>query len=103
MKKRHNGQKLMDKITKWSDSTFGENREPIAPLSHLSEEVEEAKSSPYDDEEYADIFMLLLDAYRMRGKKFNDLLYHTFHKLEKNKNRNWGKPNENGVVKHIKK
>lgn len=97
-------QDLIDNIAEWSDSVFGTGRNPTAPLHHLKEEVDETIKEPYDDSEYADMLMLILDAYRMKGGNAKELIEYTYNKLEINKNkREWGEPDINGVVKHIKK
>lgn len=53
--------------------------------------------------EFADVFMLLLDAARKRGFMAEDLIQVTRLKLEVNRRREWGKPDKNGVVEHIRK
>ncbi len=101
-------QKLMDDIREWSDATFGENR-VIPQLHHLIKEVPEVikaiEENPdtklFGDCEFADCFMLLLDAASHHGMKASDLIYITGKKLELNKKRKWKEPDENGVVEHI--
>lgn len=95
-------QKIMNEIASWSDSVFGEGRPPTAPLHHLKKEVREAIENPDDDSEYADMLMLILDAYRMKGGTANELIKYTYNKLEENKQRKWGKPDKNGVVEHVR-
>ena len=86
----------------WSDETFGLNRKPTAPLHHLKKEVEEIISEPYDVEEYADGFCLLIDSARLAGFDMNAILDAMWMKFEKNKNRTWSKPDENGVCEHVR-
>ena len=86
----------------WSDKTFGENRKPTAPLNHLKKEVQEVLEQPYDIEEYADCFLLLMDSARLSGFNMDDLYFASQQKFNKNKNRTWGKPDENGVVEHVR-
>jgi len=95
-------QKLQNEIAEWSDATFGEGRQATRPLRHLAKEVQEAIAHPEDHEEYADCLILLLDAYRMTGGGADQLLETAFEKLEINKKREWGTPDENGVVEHIR-
>jgi hypothetical protein len=95
-------QQLQDEIARWSDATFGDERPPTRPLHHLAMEVQELIAEPHDDEEYADCLILLLDAYRMAGGNTKQLLDTAFQKLEINKQRDWGTPDENGVVEHIR-
>lgn len=101
-------QLLMDEIKLWSNKTFGEFGGPIPKLYHLMKEVPEAieacKRNAYSVEslfEFADCFMLLLDAVTHSGINAALLLEATNRKLEINKDRKWGKPDENGVVEHI--
>jgi len=86
----------------WADATFGRPRKPEGPIAHLRKEVEELAENPGDRLEYADCLMLLLDAYRLAGGYADDLVTAGFQKLEINRQRQWGKPDENGVVEHIR-
>lgn len=114
-------QNLMNNIRTWSDGQFGELRPPTTMLNHLKKEVPELieaikdyqknnsafSSNPNDYLskvffEYADCFMLLLDSASHFGITADALMNYTEHKLEINKNRKWGEPDENGVVEHIK-
>jgi NTP pyrophosphatase (non-canonical NTP hydrolase) len=100
---------MIDKLLKfqkihgiWSDKTFGSTRSPKVPLFHLKKEVEEVLSAPTDPEEYADCFILLLDAARLANIPMQTIFEEMKKKFEKNKSRRWGKPDENGVSEHIK-
>jgi hypothetical protein len=95
-------QQLQNEIAIWSDSTFGADRPAYIPLHHLSKEIQELIASPRDNMEYADCLILLLDAYRMTGGNADGLIETCFEKLEINRKREWGKPDENGVVEHIR-
>lgn len=116
-------QNLMNEIAEWSDATFGYGQRNPAILHHLIKEVPELieaiekyqkgnnLKTPYKEanellkdvwEEYADCFMLLIDSANHFGLSAERLLYNTKKKLEVNKKRKWGKPDENGVVEHIK-
>ena len=101
-------QKLMDDILEWSSNTF-ENETSISKINHLKKEVDELKFSIFHEHseaekryEFADCFMLLIAAAKMEGLTANDLILITKAKLELNKSRTWGKPDENGVVEHIR-
>jgi NTP pyrophosphatase (non-canonical NTP hydrolase) len=116
-------QKLMNDISEWSDKTFGNGQRNPAIIYHLKKEVEEliaaiektnaAGSDPsvgigeFSRErtmtraEYADCLMLLLDSAHHFGISARELLSVTRGKLEINKVRKWGKPDENGVIEHI--
>jgi len=116
-------QGIMQRIADWSDAQFGEGRSPIPILHHLKKEVPELieaienyqelslnENGAKETEialkkvlfEYADCFMLILDSARTMGLNSEMLYTYTNWKLEINKNRQWGIPDENGVVEHIR-
>lgn len=115
-----NIQGLMDLICKWSDEQFSDGiftHERALPITyHLKKEVGElieelqkvgnAELSHYEEEkvkeEYADCLMLLLDSASHFGLSADDLYRACVWKLEINKRRKWGSPDENGVVEHIR-
>jgi len=114
-------QKLMDEISEWSDKTFGENQRNPAIAFHLKKEVDELiwaiKAHQNGNKpsvsvkgdmlvervflEYADCFMLILDSATHLGINADDLIAYARIKLEINKARRWGKPDENGVIEHL--
>ena len=47
--------------------------------------------------------MLLLDCATHMGYDADDLVTATYNKLQININREWGAPDDNGVVEHIRK
>lgn len=69
---------------KWSDDTFGkpDTRSPEGPLNHLKEEADEAIAKPEDISEFADIFILLVDALRLSGHTLQDLEEGVYDKFE---------------------
>ncbi len=96
-------EKFCEDRSEFSYKTFGtkEERGPDGPLEHLKQEVQEVILEPKDRMEYADCFLLLLDAYHRSelGDLF-DLIEDAKTKLKINKNRTWKK---NGLVyNHIK-
>lgn len=117
-------QKLMNDTRRWSDATFGEGDRNLAIIYHLTKEVaelidamedykESSNSSNMDFKEYstkidkvecelADCFLLLLDSAKHFGMDADDLINVSRAKLNTNKKRKWGIPDENGVVEHIK-
>lgn len=117
-------QELQDQQHEWSNKTFGKNRDGTGQLFHLREEVDEvidacratqekmaknpssltAISKKLNEErfEFADCFLLLIDAAASRGMKMEQLLEYAKAKQEINQKRKWGKPDENGVVNHVK-
>jgi len=86
----------------WSNNTFGEGRHPNGPLKHLAKEVEETLAMPYDRMEYADMFLLLLDAWRNAGNPIEDLITVAQDKLNINKQRTWGPLDADGISMHRK-
>ena len=98
---------LMRDCGEWSDKTFGHSwgdgdKAGIGSLYHLREEVDELIDNPSDQEEWADVLTLILDAARRRTISAADLISWSYEKLFKNKKRKWGKPDANGVVHHLK-
>lgn len=94
---------IKDKIAEFSDKTFGKDRPYTAPLHHLKKEVVEAIESG-EIEEFVDCLLLLLDAYRKRFPDFDTqiLLNCCDEKIQTLYKRRYGKPDENGVVEHIR-
>lgn len=88
--------------SEWSQATFGSDKErgPIGALKHLEKEAREAQASPTDPMEYADCFLLILDAARRAGIKPMELMRHAQRKMEINKARTWPKPNGDEPVEH---
>jgi hypothetical protein len=96
--------KVISEAAKFSNKTFGDEfeRGPEGPINHLKKEVNELLESPLDRHEYADCFLLLVDAYRRAGGNIYDMLKAVEEKIEINKNREWGSPDENGIINHIR-
>lgn len=119
-------QQLQDNVKKWSDSAFGLHRLGTPIIHHLKAETDElidALNSLHqgvytnDDKsglnllrekkdqvlmEFADCFMLLIDAAAHEQITIDMLSEATDRKLEINKQRKWGKPNDLGYFEHIK-
>lgn len=93
-------QDLQNDIGAFTDKTFGKST-PQAKLHHLAEEVQELLAEPEDHMEWADCFILLLDAANKAGLSMDDVYEAIEAKMEINKSRTWGEPDENGVVKHV--
>lgn len=93
-------------ITAWQKETFP-NANAISEIHHLKEEVDEllldvsAKSSERRLE-FADCFLLLFGAAAADGMDYEDICNAVEEKMKIVRKRKWGKPDENGVVKHIK-
>jgi hypothetical protein len=119
-------QNLQDDIKKWSDGTFGMHRTANPMAYHLKKEITElitalddlyrgtySNSSTQDGIdllatkyrrirfELADCLMLLIDCASHTQINMDSLISAVEEKLEINKNRKWGTPDENGVIRHI--
>ncbi len=97
-----NFQPLQDSITEWADSIFGKDRKPEYILQHLKKEIEELIKEPSRLEEYADVGILWLNSAAKAGHNVDDLYFSMVGKMMVNKSRKWGKPDENGVVEHLR-
>ena len=98
---------LVTELARWSDETFGDHRDPERTLVHLQREVTEALVSvrhELDDTafEFADLFMLTVDAARRYGLDWDELLWFVEAKHRINLQRTWGKPDADGVVEHVR-
>ena len=98
--------RLRDMLTEqalWSQSTFGSDdaRGPVGALKHLSLEATEAAESPGDITEYADCFLLLMDAARRARISPMALLEASYAKLQVNKRREWPTPTGDEPVLHV--
>lgn len=99
-----------ESISQWQKETFGQAT-AISKISHLKQEIleleEELKSIEDGSHsktvlEFADCFILLFGAAASYGFHYDDIIECIETKMVINKNRVWGKPDENGVVNHIK-
>jgi len=94
-------QTLQAEIGGWSDETFGDGSRLKPCLAHFKKEVYELYNDP-STEEFADCLMLLLDGARMYGLSTEELLEYTELKLERNRKREWGSPDRNGAIEHVR-
>jgi NTP pyrophosphatase (non-canonical NTP hydrolase) len=95
-------------VTQWQRETFP-NATSLSKLHHLNEEIKElfdaiSLAHGYDATrlEFADCFLLLFGAAKAYGMSYDDIVKCIDDKMEICRKRKWGKPDENGVVKHIK-
>jgi len=93
-------------ITKWQNETFGEAT-PLSKLSHLKSELRELwedleNKRESKNLEFADCFILLFGAAASDGMSYEDICNSINEKMSINYQRKWGKPDENGVVNHIR-
>jgi len=99
---------LKYKAAKVSDKLFGRDNPVTAPIRKLKGEVDELLDClDYGHDpavEFADCFLLLIDAYR---KHYGDevdmqqLIDDSSEKLDVVSKRKWGEPDEHGVFQHI--
>jgi hypothetical protein len=93
-------------ITIWQAETFPDAT-ASSKVQHLKEEVEElsidvAIDGTEKELEFADCFLLLFGAAAKSGMSYESICQAIDRKMEINKKRQWGKPDVNGVVKHVK-
>lgn len=88
----------------WSQATFGtdQDRGPLGALRHLEMEAREAQDSPTDAEEYADCFLLILDAARRAGISPGQLIEAAQRKMIINRQRTWPRPVDDNPVEHVR-
>ena len=96
---------LFNKISIWQQKTFPDAT-VLGKLFHLKEEVEEllyaVKNNDKDKRlEYADCFMLLFGAAAKDGMSYQDIVKAVEYKLEINKLRSWGQPDDLGIIRHL--
>ena len=105
-------QQLINDILQFQIETFPTSN-TISKLHHLSREVPELieELEAFDKGggsvqkvrmEYADCFLLLFGSAGIYGLNAEDIKRIVREKLEINRKRKWGKPDENGVINHIK-
>ncbi len=92
-------------IVKWQNETFP-NANALSKALHLQDEVNELCAdlrieNPLKRLEYADCFLLLFGSAAADGMTYEDIISCINEKFEINKKRTWGKPDENGIVKHV--
>lgn len=96
---------LFNEIIAWQNQTFGQSH-ALSKISHLAEELQELVDDLKNNSEgkrleFADCFFLLFGAAASDGMTYEDICNAIREKFEINKQRKWGKPNENGIVNHV--
>lgn len=89
---------LWSESAPWSDKTFP-NSTPQSIANHLFSEAEELKADPYDAKEIADVALLL---GHLASRVDVDIASVARQKFEINQTREWGEPNEEGFVEHVR-
>jgi NTP pyrophosphatase (non-canonical NTP hydrolase) len=98
---------FINDCTEWAKETFPTST-PITCLEHLKNEIEKElipgieKGCDNLPEEFADCFILLMQAAKRMDIPFFQILVAANAKMEINKKRVWGKPNEKGFTEHVK-
>lgn len=97
-----------NEITEWQKQTFPDAT-ALSKIAHLKKELpelEEALKEGWEKTarfmEFADCFFLLFGAAAAAGMSYADIVEAIDQKYSINKSRKWGKPDENGVVEHIR-
>ena len=89
-------------LNKWTAEQFA--GQPLSgKFAHLRKEINELEKEPKDVMEYADCYMLLIDIAGKNGVFLSDIHRAAGEKLEINKCRDWGKPNSDGSVEHVRR
>jgi len=94
----------------WSIKTFGPHtfRGPRGPILHLKKEVDEVIEALDNDseeiiiEEMVDCLFLITDAVQRSGVNYEVFMDAVFRKLDKNKERKWGKMTPDKPTEHIR-
>lgn len=86
----------------WQDETFPLSTS-ASRAEHLRREAEELAKDPENPEEMADVLLLLSHLARGKGGPGVSLVRAVLSKQEKNRAREWGKPDCDGVVEHIRR
>ncbi|MFA7296308.1 MAG: dATP/dGTP pyrophosphohydrolase domain-containing protein [Dehalococcoidia bacterium] len=89
---------LLREIAAWSMATFPAGT-PASHLAHLKREIAELEANPNDPEEWADVAILAVGAVARIG---GSLYVEMAAKHQKNLAREWGQPDADGVVEHIR-
>lgn len=94
-------------ITKWQKKTF-KTAVPESVLMHLKDEIIELEKELFCGDrqniksEFADCFILLFGAAKLRGFDYKDICKMIDKKFDIIQKRTWNKPDENNIVKHKK-
>lgn len=101
-------QDFMDANFEWQNKIF-RDASPISCLKHLGKEVKETSTGIFHEHsrhevetEFADCYILLLQAAKRYGMTFETLHQRAVDKMEINRARKWSEPNSDGVVEHIR-
>ncbi len=95
-----------NEVIDWQKSTFPAAT-ALSKVFHLEKEIHELKTDLIEDSkdrrlEYADCVLLLFGSMASDGMTFQDVCDAVDEKMKINYSRQWGNPDKNGVVQHIK-
>jgi hypothetical protein len=93
-----NSETLFRAIGEWGDRTFPASTDH-SKLIHLAKEFDELREDPGSGEEMADMVMLIAHIAYSHGI---DLLAEIERKFQIVQARQWGEPDADGVVEHIR-
>lgn len=92
---------LDSRIREWADATFP-SATIASHLRHMRKEIDEAEADPRDVSEWADLLIMTLYGAALGMHTFGELIAATEAKHEVNVKRQWGPPDEHGVVEHVR-
>lgn len=90
---------LQDEIAAWADRHYPDRTYHNAMTKLVMEEVPEVLRHPSDPMEWADVFILLLDAAKLQGV---DIAKAVRDKMEINRRRTWAVDPSTGVMRHVR-
>lgn len=96
----HRLRKFQHDTFQWAKATFPEATTETC-FNHLKREIKEILADPSDMTEWADGLMLYLQAASYSGVNVDELLPYMQDKFAVNKQRDWGKKDNEGVYQHV--
>lgn len=93
-------QEIQDRIVAWANETFPD-RLPASGFLKMYEEIGEVVGDPTNTEEWADVFIMLLDLMNMFEIDIAQLKEAINRKMDVNESRTWHKT-ETGIYKHLR-
>ena len=90
---------LQGRVTEWAQRTFPDST-LNAQLEHIHEELTEVEETPSDEFEWADVLLIFMHAALEQGLTMADLYHACEKKFAIVQKRQWGDPDERGVVHH---
>jgi predicted RNA-binding Zn-ribbon protein involved in translation (DUF1610 family) len=98
-------EKMFVEITEWQDKTFAKES-ALSCAKHLRKEIDELIHEIENDGdvpyEITDVLLLAFGTAHKMGMSYETICRIINGKMEINRSRKWGEPNEEGFVEHIK-